>query len=258
MGNQTSESEFREKLLQHAYELVEAGNARNVPLRLLGALAFINRCPTYSHWHESFGRVLTDIDLVTYGKHRDKVHDILASKGFDSSHLLALSLGAPDDRIIAEHPEKKIHVDVFLDKLRMCHEIDFRGRLEGENLTIPLPEMFLEKTQIVKINEKDINDVIILLREHSLGESGVDIKRIARVLSSDWGFYHTVEKNLQTIRERLGNYDVLTAEDRSDVDNKIQSILTVMQDQPKGMKWKMRAKIGESKVWYNEVEESGR
>ncbi|HYW00466.1 MAG TPA: hypothetical protein VE862_03290, partial [Candidatus Acidoferrum sp.] len=118
-----------------------------------------------------------------------------------------------------------------------------------------LADMFLEKMQIVRINEKDINDVIILLREHSLGSDGINTEYIAQLLSKDWGFFHTVEKNLGTVRDSLGRYDFLSKEDRLDIESKIDSIVKNLQDEPKSMKWRVRDKIGESKIWYNEVEE---
>lgn len=243
-----------EKLTEEAKAIVEGGASRGVPLRLLGAVAFVQRCPKYSHWHDAFERVLTDIDLITYTKYRHKAEEILASRGYESPRLA--TLWGPSSRIIVTHPEKKIHVDVFLDKLTMCHEIDFRGCLEKEHeFTIPLAEMFLEKMQIVKINEKDINDVIILLREHKLGDDGIDIKHIAKILAKDWGFYHTVEKNIETLRGSLTRYDFLSGEDRSDIESKLGSIVKNLQDEPKSVNWRIRAKIGESKIWYNEVEE---
>ena len=43
-------------------------------------------------------------------------------------------------------------------------------RLEAEELTLPLAELLLEKMQIVQINEKDLIDTIMLLREHPVGD----------------------------------------------------------------------------------------
>jgi hypothetical protein len=39
----------------------------------------------------------------------------------------------------------------------------------------------LEKTQIVQINEKDVKDVILLLREHQVGEGEVETISISRI-----------------------------------------------------------------------------
>jgi hypothetical protein len=46
-----------------------------------------------------------------------------------------------------------------------------RDRLDVDDLTIPLAELFLEKMQIFQINEKDIVDTMMLLVEHPVGES---------------------------------------------------------------------------------------
>jgi hypothetical protein len=55
---------------------------------------------------------------------------------------------------------------VFYEKLAFSHVINWSGRLEADKPSIPLAEMLLEKMQIVKINEKDVIDTIMLLLEH--------------------------------------------------------------------------------------------
>ena len=47
--------------------------------------------------------------------------------------------------------------------------------------TLPLAEMLLEKMQIVKINEKDIIDTLMLLLEHPLGDHDQETIHIARI-----------------------------------------------------------------------------
>ena len=74
-----------------------------------------------------------------------------------------------------------IHTDIFFDKLSFCHEIAWKNRLEDDNPTIPLAEMLLEKMQIVKINEKDIIDTIMLLLEHPLGDRDQETINITRI-----------------------------------------------------------------------------
>jgi hypothetical protein len=58
----------------------------------------------------------------------------------------------------------------------MNHIIEFKDRLEKDYPTIPLEELMLEKLQIVKINEKDIKDLIVLILEHEIGENGKSLK----------------------------------------------------------------------------------
>src|SRR5450830_2150527 len=54
------------------------------------------------------------------------------------------------------------HVDVFLDWMKMDHEIDFRDRLDINTYAIDPADLFLSKLQIQKLNEKDAHDVIAL------------------------------------------------------------------------------------------------
>jgi hypothetical protein len=140
----------------------------------------------------------------------------------------------------------------------MCHDIDFKGRLELDHPTIPLAEMLLEKLQIVQINEKDVKDVIILLREHEIGdkdEETINAKYIAKLLADDWGFYYTVTTNLNKIKNLLDDYNELVENDKKLVESRIDNLLNIVEQKPKSLGWKMRAKIGTKKQWYRVVEE---
>jgi hypothetical protein len=140
----------------------------------------------------------------------------------------------------------------------MCHMLEFKNRLELDYPTIPLSDLLLQKIQIIKINEKDIKDIIILLREHQIGEfekETVNINYIARLLSKDWGFWYTVTLNLDKTKEFLAEYKNLADADRKDVETKLDNILKRIEDEPKSIQWKLRSKVGTSKKWYTEVEE---
>ena len=75
-------------------------------------------------------------------------------------------------RMLYHDPVFGRHIDVFFNVLDFCHPLSFVGRLEGESLTLPLAELLLEKMQIVQINEKDLIDSVMLLREHPIGDIG--------------------------------------------------------------------------------------
>ena len=112
--------------------------------------------------------------------------------------------------------------------------------------------------QIVKINEKDIKDTIVLLLEHEIGDSDgetINSKYIAKLLSKDWGFYYTVTTNLNKVRSFLDRYEVLTSEQKSNASDKIDKLLEAVEKEPKSLGWKLRAKVGPAKKWYTEVEE---
>jgi len=115
--------------------------------------------------------------------------------------------------------------------------------------------------QIVKINEKDIIDTIMLFREHSVGigdPEKIDSAYLSRILGNDWGFHHTVTTNLIVVQNRLDHYSELSEEDRQDVKSKIQGLLKTLENQPKTLAWKIRARVGTKTKWYKDVEEVSR
>ena len=74
-------------------------------------------------------------------------------------------------------------------------------------------------------------------------------------MSEDWGFYYTTTMNLNKIKSFLPKYDVLTEEQRSLVTSRIDRLLQAIENSSKSFRWKMRARVGTSKKWYNDVEE---
>ncbi|HXX72768.1 MAG TPA: hypothetical protein VEI80_03665 [Candidatus Acidoferrales bacterium] len=150
------------------------------------------------------------------------------------------------------------HCDVFIDKLEFCHDIDFQDRLEVDYPTIPLVELLLEKMQIVKLNEKDVIDTIMLLREHEVGDSDkekINAGRLAKLTGHDWGLWKTVTTNLEKVRDAAKTNPKLLEEDKKGVDSKITALRARIDSESKSRGWKMRAAIGEKRQWYRDVDE---
>ena len=164
---------------------------------------------------------------------------------------------AEGGRLIFNNPTSHIHVDVFMDKLDFCHPIPWKGRLEVDTPSIPLAELLLEKMQIVKINEKDIIDTIMLLREHTIARDDADhvnAEVVAELCAGEWGLYRTTTMNLEK-GARLpapprprGRRQAASSQQRS------PSCLTAMDDYPKGTKWRLRARVGDKVRWYNVID----
>ena len=151
-----------------------------------------------------------------------------------------------------------LHCDVFFDKLSFCHDIVFAGRLDDETVTIRPSDLLLEKLQIVQINEKDLKDLAVLLREHPLGDDEADAIGAAYVagrVSGDWGFWYTLTTNLDKLATYVGAFAAFPEADRQIVIQRIVQLRQVIDDSPKTTSWKMRAKIGTRKKWYRDVEE---
>jgi len=242
--------------IKEAERIIEYATKRGITLRLMGACAIMLHCPRFGYLYQEMNRSLSDIDLMSHGRFNHMMKSLFKELGY-----------SPHERFNALHGYKRqlyynnknnIKADIFFEKLEMCHTIDFKGRLELDYPTITLSDILLEKVQIVKINEKDIKDTIIMLREHDIGEGEketVNSRYIAKLMSNDWGFCYTATTNLNKIKVFLNQFSVLTDEDRKDVASKIDKLLRAIENEPKSLKWKMRAKIGTSKKWYVDVEE---
>lgn len=244
-----------EMIIKKALNLIESANAKGLYLRVLGAVAFRLRCPKFGHLLGKT-RAITDIDLVAYGKQIGQIEKHLLENGYEMRTTSIASVAAR--RRIFYDKQNGFSIDIFLDRLEMCHDIDFKGRLELDYPTIPLAEMLLEKLQIVQINEKDVKDVIVLLREHEIGnkdEETINAKYIAKLLADDWGFYYTATTNLNKIKNLLDHYKELVENDKKLIENRIDNLLNAIDREPKSLGWKMRAKIGTKKQWYRKVEE---
>lgn len=229
---------------------------KHVLMRLIGALAFRTHCPQYGSIQDKLGRKFTDFDFVSYPRFVRDVRRVLTELGYEEDKQVTQLFG--DRRMLFHDPAFDRHVDVFYNILDFCHPINFVGRLEKEELTVPLAELLLEKMQIVQINEKDLIDSVMLLREHPIGDSDqetINAAVIAGILSKDWGFWRTVTGNLRLLDEKLAAYQGLAEADRTVVHDRIQELQGRIEAAPKSLAWKARAQIGERLKWYKDVEE---
>jgi hypothetical protein len=144
-------------------------------------------------------------------------------------------------------------MDVFVSSFRMCHEIPLEDRLAVDEDTVPLAELLLTKLQIIELNEKDVRDTVALLLEHDVtdDDTGVNASHVASLCAEDWGLWRTISHNLETLRARLESYEV----DREAVSSRVSHILERIETEPKSRSWKLRAKVGERKRWYDLPEE---
>lgn len=249
-----------EEVEKLALGTIAAAEHWGIHLRLLGAMAFRIHCPKFRSLQISMKRILTDLDFAAYYKQEKAIHKFFVKElGFESQEA-ALTPGLMVGRKIYLDPRgERPHIDVFFDKLNMCHVVSWeKGRLEIDELTLCLADLMLEKLQIVHINEKDVIDLMMLLREHEIGNHDNEVINgayMSWLLCKDWGFYYTATTNLNKVRAILGDYQVLSERDREIIAGRIDQLLDMIEREPKSVGWKLRAKVGTRKQWYCDVEE---
>lgn len=229
---------------------------RHVVMRLIGALAFRTHCPQFGYIQDALGRVFTDIDFASYRQFFKDIVPLLIALGYEEDKMVTRLFS--DVRLLFHDPKYGRHIDVFFDNLDFSHVIPLKGRLEADAPTLPLAELFLEKMQIAQINEKDLIDTIMLLREHSIGMSDdqtINCQVVCGLLANDWGFWRTVTGNLLIVEEFLERYKQLTDDDRQVVRERLHEIQVRIDATPKTSRWKLRSRVGERLKWYKDVEE---
>ncbi len=261
-----------ELFINDALKIVEEAEKRGIVLRLIGALAIRIHSREFEDLHKRLGRLgegkqtFSDIDLVGYKKQGSAIKKFFESEmGYIPDRYVIALFGWK--RHIYYHPKGYYHIDVFFNKLEFSHDIYFgdkpgKGRLELDKPTITLADLVLEKVQIHQINEKDIKDLIVLLRAHEIGETDekeiINAKYIAKILADDWGFWYDATNNLNKVKFFADKYfksGLIDEETLKDVVSKVDKLLDYIEKEPKTKKWKKRAKIGTKKPWYRPVEE---
>jgi hypothetical protein len=244
------------EFVDRATELVESAREHEIPLRILGSLAYRLHCPQNLDLFDAMKRDLTDVDFAARSDGRKDLRAFLEGRGYviDQDVLVATE-GA---RYCFADPNSSMLVDVFFDELFFCHQIPLKDRLELDYPTISLADLILEKMQIVEINAKDIKDTLVLLLEHPLGSGEreeIDAAYIAKLLAADWGFYYTVTTNLGKLGRLGAEHGKLSADQWTVVGSRIEELERMIEEEPKTRRWKIRARIGPRVKWYQEVAE---
>lgn len=246
----------REKFENELKRILKASDDAGIILRVIGSLAFQTHCQKYGYLQAAMGRAYTDIDFAAYHRQTKEIQLLMASLGYhENREVFIVSEG---DRAIFERSGVGLHIDVFYGKLDFSHVIHWEDRLEVDHPSIPLAEMLLEKMQIVQINEKDIIDTIMVLLEHPLGDEDnetINIKRVAGLCSTDWGLWRTTTMNLDKVRQLAQGYEQLTGEQKDIINSQVKAALARIDQEPKSLAWRLRARVGDRVKWYKDVDE---
>jgi hypothetical protein len=139
----------------------------------------------------------------------------------------------------------------------MCHTLHLGDRLTLDDYTIPISDLLLTKLQVVEINEKDVRDLIAILKDHDVVErvdSGdrevIYAGYISTLCADDWGLCRTISLTLRKLLTFLSKYE-LEPEAKQILEARINGLLHAIETVPKSFRWKLRDKVGERKRWYD-------
>jgi hypothetical protein len=239
--------------IAEAERVVGLAAERGVPLRLMGGVGVALVCP--SARRAPLAREYSDLDFVGLGKTVDGIEEVLGEVGYE-----------PDQEFNALHGEDRLsfvradaHADVFLDRVRACHVLNLRERLEPWPLTLPPGDLLLSKLQIVKTTDKDLVDIISLVLDHELtiDDTGINVTRLTEICANDWGWWRTVTGTTETAIAAAEGFEA-SGLDAGAAVSRLKQILETLSSAPKSRRWKLRSRLGDKVVWYDEPEDADR
>jgi hypothetical protein len=234
--------------LDEAKRIFETSAQRGVVLRLLGGIAVRMRCP--STQHAALKRKYLDLDFVGLSKQSRDIRKFFEEIGYEPRVRFNALMGSK--RLIFNDLVNERRIDIFLDVFEMCHKFDFRERVRLDQYTLPLADLLATKLQIVQINDKDFRDVVSLLVDHDVGNGDggmINGPYMASLCSNDWGVYKTFTMNLSKVQAVVEGYG-LGSQEVAVVKSKIGRLSKLIEDAPKTLSWKLRARVGERVPWY--------
>jgi hypothetical protein len=224
--------------------------------RLIGGMAV--RILAADRLHPAFERPIQDLDFIVAKRHRREFNALLTSAGYAPEEQFNALYGAR--RLLYHDTANGRQIDVFVEMFAMCHALPLADRIAARPHTLPPAEILMTKLQIVELNEKDRGDLYALLHSHDVSagdDRGIDVERVVALTANDWGLQHTFELNLARLRDAVADQP-LTPEEASSVARRIDALEKALEGARKSRKWKLRAKVGERKLWYVEPEEVDR
>ncbi len=265
-----------DRLMAEAMDIIDAARAAGAQLRLIGGLAVRRYCTDL----DFMDREYSDIDFVGSSDHRKEIHTVFESLDYTENRYVTQSTDSGQLQYIKNEalegmkaeaqataaraassyePPLVDHIDIFLDVMRMDHDIDVGERLEIDDYAVSPADAFIAKMQIGKINQKDIHDVIALVKDVPLrdvdDDASLDLLYIAEVCSHDWGLYQDITTNLDITLAMVDDYG-LTEAQQDRVFARLAAIKESVESASKSIRWRLRATVGERVAWRREIEDT--
>ncbi len=237
-------------MIEEAERISAAASAGKVPAKLVGGAAVNLHCS--SARQAPLKRKYGDLDFVASSKQRPAVQKLFESLGYQGDRRFNTLNG--DQRLLYLDGVNGRQIDVFIDRMKMCHVIELANRLGHEGPTLTPADLLISKLQVYEVNMKDLVDTTALLLDHPIADhddDAINAAYLARLTSEDWGLHRTLQLNSGRVREAVRELDV----DADLVNQRLDELWTRIDAQPKSLRWKLRARVGDRVSWYELPEE---
>jgi hypothetical protein len=237
--------------IAEAERIADAAASQKLGIKLLGGAGIHLHSP--SARKPPLKRKYGDLDYAMPKRDRKAALAFFPGLGYEANERFNLMNG--DSRLYFYDSGHERQVDVFIDVFKMSHVIDLRGRLDHQGPCASPSDLLLSKLQIYEVNRKDLVDLTALLLDHPIAKNGddsIDAAYIAALAAQEWGMYRTLQVNIEKLRHTLDELDV----DRELVRSRLDELWAAVDAQPKPLKWRLRAQVGDRVRWYELPEET--
>lgn len=237
-------------VIAEAERIAATARALKVPVKLVGGVAI--NLHSRSAREAPLKRKYGDLDFVAASKQRQAAEKLFESLGYEGDRRFNTLNG--HQRLLYLDPVNGRQIDIFIDRMRMCHVIELADRLGGDDPCLTPADLLLSKLQVFEVNMKDLVDSIALLLDHPIADHDDDAINgtyLAQLLSQDWGLYRTMQLNTARIRDTAKELTVPT----HTVNQRLDELWARTEAHPKSLKWRLRAKVGDRMSWYELPEE---
>ena len=142
--------------LEEALRICQSAADEGITIRLAGGLAIQYLTPEFP----PRGGDGQDLDLAALSSDRRPLTQFLTGRGYVGDKNFNALYG--HKQLYFQSAETGRSLDVLVDRLHMCHTVEFKDRLRRMPVTLDLADLLLTKLQIVELNEKDAQDVLYL------------------------------------------------------------------------------------------------
>lgn len=226
--------------ISRAQAVLAAAATRGIGVCALGGVAVQLTCAS-ARVGGPLHRELADVDLATTTKARRQVEAVIEGTGFVADEGFNRMNGSTRLRYFDSDGS---HLDVFIDELRLCHTITWKGGLQVGVDILPLPELLLTKLQVVQQEAKDRSDLSALLTDR-WRELTDAMARLAELVRGDWGLWRTGSISLQSL---IDDSDDVVRQRAADLHERWLAF-------PLTAKARLRAGVGDRVRWYQQPEE---
>jgi len=191
------------------------------------------------------------LDCAARSTQRESIRRVVEHWGYQTNQPLDEFYSSP--RLYFANPARAVALTIHLDAFAMYHQLDLTPFLAQEGNTLSETALLLLRLQLVEMPEAGLRELNALLLDHDWSwrtEPGkIDVSQIARLCADQWGWYKTATINLQRVMAFAVRF--IPSDDKAIVVERVEQIIKTIEDAPKSLRWKTRARLGETVRWYD-------